>query len=71
MVLTLLARSRLRFFYNNTEVRWAFYENADYTGKRFTLEAGETAEDLFGTGFNDQISSYRSEPEGIMEPLMM
>ncbi len=35
----------------------------------FTLEPGESAKNLLGTGFNDQITSYRGEANGSAQPL--
>jgi hypothetical protein len=54
---------------NDTNVRWAFYTDDNYQGKRFTLEPGQSVSDLYGTGFNDKISSYRSEPMGVQASL--
>jgi hypothetical protein len=49
---------------NDTDKRWAFYTDAGYNGDRFSLEPGQTTT-FVGTRFNDSISSYRSEPDGI------
>jgi hypothetical protein len=49
---------------NDTDKTWAFYTDAGYNGDRFSLEPGQTTT-FVGTRFNDSISSYRSEPDGI------
>jgi hypothetical protein len=64
-----LFNNQISSIINDTDKRWAFYTRAGYSGDRFTLEPGESAKDLFGTGFNDKITSYRSEASGSAQPL--
>ncbi len=59
-----LFNNQISSIINDTDQPWAFYQGADYTGDSFILQPGETVQDLFGTGFNDTITSYRSEPLG-------
>ncbi|WP_019507683.1 peptidase inhibitor family I36 protein [Pleurocapsa sp. PCC 7319] len=65
-----LFNDQISAVYNDTDVRWAFYTGADYTGERFTLEPGEFIQDLLPTGFNDEITSYRSEADGLAQPIV-
>jgi hypothetical protein len=53
---------------NDTDKRWAFYEDAGYSGDRFTLEPGQSLS-FVGGRVNDSISSYRSEVNGSAQPL--
>lgn len=65
----MLFNNQISSINNDTDKRWAFYTRAGYSGDRFTLEPGESAKDLFGTGFNDRITSYRSEADGSAQAL--